>query len=217
MKNKIILILSTFLSLSLIGCLFVRFLFVIPERYSGEQAIGMIDYHFTEDFGDIVAELGAFAQEHPDPMGGRTHGDEMLSFFKSLQADYPIYFYAADDAEGIGEEGILAGLDWMESRGVKNINISLSTKQYSEKIQKWILEHPDTRVYASYNNRLNTVADYPAMYKGVIASGSDGRIPYKESDQRYASGRVLVSDNGLKVFEGNSFLSLVTVLSKTGE
>ena len=59
------------------------------------------------------------------------------------------------------------------------------------------------------SNKLNSLADYPAMYSGVIASGSDNKIKYKDIDMHYDSNKIiLINKNGLKFFEGNSFLSL---------
>ena len=82
-------------------------------------------------------------------------------------------------------------------------------------METWIKENNDMTVYCSYNNKLNSLADYPAMYSGVIASGSDNKIKYKDIDMHYDSNKIiLINKNGLKFFEGNSFLSLYTMLDK---
>ena len=64
-------------------------------------------------------------------------------------------------------------------------------------------------------SKVLTQIHYPAMYSGVIASGSDNKIKYKDIDMHYDSNKIiLINKNGLKFFEGNSFLSLYTMLDK---
>lgn len=67
----------------------------------------------------------------------------------------------------------------MLKNNVYYVNISLSSKKYSEKLENWILEHPNVKIYCSYNNQENTF-DYPALYEMTIASGSSKKINYKK-------------------------------------
>lgn len=53
------------------------------------------------------------------------------------------------------------------------------------------------------------------MHSNVIASGSNKKIEYKEIDVHYNSNKIVVlNKNGLEFFEGNSFLSLYTMLKE---
>ena len=77
-------------------------------------------------------------------------------------------------------------------------------------MEEWIALHRNQiQVYASYNNLKNSY-DYPAMYSHVIGSGSEN-IEYKECDKKYR-GNVVVFLPKMKVYSGNSFLSLITML-----
>lgn len=98
----------------------------------------------------------------------------------------------------------------MKNRGVKKINISLSSKIYSDDLQNWVSEHQDIKIFASYNNKINTY-DYPAMYEGVVASGKyNDVIKFKENDVKYNSMDI-IGIFSLKKYSGNSFLSLISM------
>lgn len=72
------------------------------------------------------------------------------------------------------------------------------------------------QIFSSYNNEDNSL-DYPAMYEQVVASGSSQNIEYKENDRKYITNRILLWNQGVHYFEGNSFLSLETLLEKQVE
>lgn len=90
----------------------------------------------------------------------------------------------------------------------------MSSKIYSKKFETWIREHPEIKVYCSYNNLYNSVADFPALYDGVIASGCDKRIDYRKQNRTYKSNRIIVYNEEIKEYVGNSYLSLYSLLTQ---
>ena len=44
----------------------------------------------------------------------------------------------------------------MSNNSVQRVNLSLSTKSYSSELSDWIKAHKNIKVYASYNNFINT-------------------------------------------------------------
>ena len=66
-------------------------------------------------------------------------------------------------------------------------------------------------VYASYNNELNTL-DYPAGYKGVIGIGSSKKIKRKSNDVIFRTNRIVAFFNGIRYYEGNSYLTPYVML-----
>ena len=51
------------------------------------------------------------------------------------------------------------------------------------------------------------------MYKSVIGSGKRNGITYKNIDKTYRNNNVLIiSKKGLRLYKGNSFLSLISIL-----
>lgn len=56
--------------------------------------------------------------------------------------------------------------------------------------------------------------DYPAMYEGVIGSGYDERISYKEGDIKYDKNKVVIVPRLYEVYEGNSYLSPLAMMYK---
>jgi len=144
-----------------------------------------------------------------------SHGDKLINFIKKLSYSGDIYYYAAVNDKGyISTDNIIDGLEWMIENDIERVNISLSSKLHNEELEQWIQEHEKIQIYCSYNNYYNSVADYPAMYSDVVASGSDNRLNYKDCDERYANNRVLVINNGLELFVGNSYLSVYTMLKR---
>lgn len=142
-----------------------------------------------------------------------THGDKLLDYILNRKFQQKIYYYdATDEQEQITSDTIISGLDWMVENNISNINISLSTKYYDTDISTWIKIHPEIHVYCSYNNKDNSY-DYPAMYEGVIGSGASKNIKYKAIDKQYYSNQMLIVNNGLHYYYGNSFLSLETMLT----
>ncbi len=75
--------------------------------------------------------------------------------------------------------------------------MSLSTKSYSTELSDWIKAHKNIKVYASYNNFMNT-NDYPAKYEFVYACGYDSRIVYKNIDIKYNSNRIIMLADKVK-------------------
>lgn len=56
------------------------------------------------------------------------------------------------------------------------------------------------------------------MYEGVYASGSDRRIEYKPTDTSYTSSKILViNQEGISIYSGNSFLNIVTMIKDINE
>ena len=69
------------------------------------------------------------------------------------------------------------------------------------------------QIYASYSNLKNSI-DYPAMYQNVIGCGYAKGELNKAIDNMYKSNRIIVWNNGLAYYKGNSYLSLYTMLKK---
>lgn len=91
----------------------------------------------------------------------------------------------------------------------------MSSKHKDKSIQDWITKNKNIRIYASYSNNENSFADYPAMYENVIGVGSSTYMTYKGNDIIYQSKRLICFYNmNLSYYEGNSFLSLYSVLYK---
>lgn len=143
-----------------------------------------------------------------------THGDYMIRFVKQINPNINIYYFDATDNDGkISLNKILEGLEWMKANNISRVNMSLSTTSNEEELQKWISRNQEEiTIYASYNNLVNSL-DYPAMYKGVIASGCDDRrVTYKSTDKCYYNNNVVLSNDLFNVYRGNSYLSLLTLL-----
>ncbi len=170
--------------------------------------IGIIDTNLKQDvYENLIYADKCFSEE-------KTHGNDIVNYIRVKGYQEDIYYYSAINAEGnIDSNEILKGLEWMEKNDVNNVNISLSSKFHSREIQEWIETHSHIQVYASYNNKLNS-CDYPAMYINVIASGTKKDIIYKDNDVRYCSNKIIVWDKGIHMFNGNSFLSLETLLER---
>lgn len=151
-------------------------------------------------YNNIIYSSDAFSVQE-------THGDQLIKFSNCKNFSGEIFYYAAVDNNGkITNTSIIEGLEWMLKNNVYYVNISLSSKKYSEKLENWILEHPNVKIYCSYNNQENTF-DYPALYEMTIASGSSKKINYKKNDVRYRTNLILIYNDGLHWFKGNSFLS----------
>ena len=80
------------------------------------------------------------------------------------------------------------------------------------KLEKWIIDHSDDiKVYASYNNLLNSF-DYPAQYEKVIGVGTNKILNGKNIDVLYRSHEIIVLSGGIKIYSGNSYLAPYTML-----
>ena len=181
------------------------YLFVSSKNCVVHEPIGIIDGSLSAAHENIT--LGN-VETYVDT---ETHGDLMLRFAGHFSVDQ-LYYYDATIDGTITSETIIAGLDWMKSHGVKYVNISLSSKNYSEELNAWITANKDiVTVYASYNNIAQS-ADYPAMYENVIGSGTDQRFVNAEKDRLYHSSNIIVDGKFHNVFCGNSYLTIWTML-----
>lgn len=200
------IIIVSVLTLVVISGMFFKNIKIIWEVNKSE-IYGLIDTSLTMKYDNMVIN-----QFNMDDEPTKTHGDKMISFIRKLSPKSKIYYYDASDETGdISTYSIIEGLEWMISNDISKVNISLSSKEYSEELENWIQNHKDEiQIFASYNNQLNTF-DYPAMYDHVIASGSDENIGYKENDKGYSSDLVLLTTN-FKIYRGNSYLSIVTMV-----
>lgn len=145
------------------------------------DAIGIIDGNISKKNANITYSIKK-KNKSIEP----THGDKLVKFLNSICDNPSIYYYdASNEDDDITTEGIINGLEWMVKNNVEKVNISLSSKEYSDELNNWISLHKDViKIYASYNNLINSY-DYPAMYDYVIASGSNKNIEYKDIDFNY--------------------------------
>lgn len=124
-----------------------------------------------------------------------------------------IYYYIATDEDGkITSRTILDGLKWTQCKGIKRVNLSISSKFYNSDLSNWIKENKNIKIYASYSNLKNS-KDYPAMYKNAEGSGYLNDIPYKDNDIIYNSNRILVWNKRIHYYMGTSFLSVYSLVS----
>lgn len=171
------------------------------------DSVGIIDGNISIKHDNIIYSENTYINNKTI-----THGDEMIQFIHNCQSDIEVYYYDASDQNGeVYTDSIIEGLEWMLSNNIKRVNISMSNKVKHDLLQNWISEHKEIKVFASYNNKLNSY-DYPAMYAGVYASGSSRKINYKEIDINYCSNNILVINYGIKIYHGNSFLSVHSML-----
>ncbi len=142
-------------------------------------------------------------------------GDHMIDFANICNSKKNIYYFDASINGEISTESIIEGLEWMIENSVSKVNLSLSSKIYSEQLNQWINDHKDDiEIYASYNNNINSY-DYPAMYSNVVASGKKSPIKFKDIDYSYASSNIIYIGSGVKLYEGNSYLSVLTLIRKS--
>ena len=205
-KKKILIFSGSALILILLIIIIVHsFVFVHKCSYFGK--IGIIDDCLSNEHSNII-----YYQTNKIENIKKSHGDLLIDFLEKYNFEGNIYYFAAVDSSGkITSEQILNGLEWMYKNEITKVNISLSSAFYNKQIDEWIQTHPDVQIYSSYNNDINSVADYPAMYENVIASGSDSRIKYKNNDSKYSSNKVIILYKNY-YYVGNSYLSLLTML-----
>jgi len=174
----------------------------IVFQNNNECTIGIIDGRYTEKLDGVVYNT------MPKEEAEKTHGDNMTEFAKNLAKNTKIYYYDATDQDGkVDTNNLLLGLEYMKKNDVTVINISLSSKKYSSEVQAWINNNPEIKVYASYNNLVNSI-DYPAMYNNVIGCGKREKIQYKDIDHIYSNNKTIIFPDFASVYEGNSYLSL---------
>lgn len=193
------------------GIILYQFNCVGTQEFSTEK-IGIIDDSLNNLSFDnrVIYNSDLFQRKN-------SHGQELIRYLRLRGYTGEIYYYTAQDKNGkINSNAILDGLNWMKENNITNVNISLSSKKKNQELENWIREHEEMQIFSSYNNEDNSL-DYPAMYEQVVASGSSQNIEYKENDRRYTSNRILLWNRGIHYFEGNSFLSLETLLGKQVE
>ena len=202
-----------YLFIIIIICLLVitifckNILIVNTKCNSNIVSFGIIDGLLSElKYDNIIYPSINFSEE-------KTHGDQLVEFsnYKNFKGD--IYYYPAVDNYGkITNKSIVSGLNWMLDNNVKFVNISLSSKKYDSELENWIKQHPNVKIYCSYNNQINTL-DYPALYESTIASDTSKKINYKSIDKKYHTNKIFIYNKEWHFFEGNSFLSINTLLN----
>ncbi|MBM7615494.1 S8/S53 family peptidase [Alkaliphilus hydrothermalis] len=181
----------------------------ISNSNSEQVIIGIIDAQLSTGYDNVVTNSTGIINSQI-----KTHGDRLISFANKYCPSLKIYYYdATNDNGSVDTNGLLSGLKWMKNKGVKHINISMSSNIFSDDLQNFIEENDkDIKIYASYHN-LEQTLDYPAMYKYVIASGKKSRIAFKANDIQYKSNNIVLLSNGIKKYSGNSFLSIMTTIN----
>lgn len=176
------------------------------EFYNG--TMGIIDTSLTEQYDNVIFS-GKVTNDN-----SRSHGDSLVSFLRDSGYNDVIYYYSAINEENkITSQTILNGLEWMKERGVKRINLSLSTCVYNQDIASWIKNNQDIQIYASYSNLKNSI-DYPAMYEDVVGCGFLNGILYKEKDVVYESNKLIICNDKIRYYNGTSYLSLYTMITQ---
>lgn len=182
-----------------------NYIIMLTKTDLNGEIYGIIDDSLTTEIENVT-----YINYDNSNRKNESHGEKLCRFANDNYKNFEIYYYNAEINGQISSENIIYGLDELKDRGVNKINISLSSKIYSDGLQNWISEHKDIKIFASYNNKINTY-DYPAMYEGVVASGKyNDVIKFKECDVKYNSMNI-IGINSLKKYSGNSFLSLVSM------
>jgi hypothetical protein len=176
-----------------------------PSKYDN-AVIGVIDDTLSENHPCLHMKNNTILNE------SSSHGDSILDFLDNCGLSDQVFYYDATNNEGkITSSNILDGLQWLKTQGVEYINISLSSKNYSTEIQEWITDNADAvTVFASYNNIYQS-SDYPAMYSNVVGSGTHKKIMDLSKDCAYTTYKI-INTKKLSLYNGNSYLSLVTML-----
>lgn len=195
-----------------VGIILILLNHLLIIKYSKEslkdEKYGVIDGRITKLYNDFKYFNNRVVNEKEE-----THGDYMCKFIYNLYKDYNIYYYNAELEGKITEDSIISGLEWMKEKGIRKVNISLSTKKYSDKLENWIKENNNlVTVFASYSNEKNTY-DYPAMYKYVVGTTGIAGSPIKDNDIEYSSNYIIDMVN-FEYYKGNSYLSLISMFQK---
>ncbi len=178
---------------------------LISKTDLNNEVYGIIDDSLSKEIDNVIYIKSDYNSHKTE-----SHGEKLCDFANNNYKNFKIYYFSAEVDGKINSKSIIRGLNELINKNVKKINISLSSKIYSDDLQNWIREHKDIKIYASYNNRINTY-DYPAMYEEVIASGEYNEITkFKEIDVKYRSQNI-IGLTPLKKYSGNSFLSLVSM------
>ena len=177
--------------------------------------VGIIDDNLSYDLGK-----GIIIRQHAKngSASGESHGEDIISFLRHAGYAGDILYYSAENDDGIiDNNGVLKGLQWLSNHGAERIAVCLSTSRYDVRIEEWIRNNPDIKIYSSYNNIVQSQNDYPSMYEGTYASGCDSNIGYKQTDRHYFSSRILTIGCGVQYYHGNTYLALISLLSERGE
>lgn len=215
MKNnksrRNIVIIFTFL---LFAIIYVKFNYVCifnDIKVDSKVSVGIIDGKSFGVYDDIVYNKETCAER------ANNHGDAMIQFAKEICPKAKIFYYdASDEEDKITDEKIIEGIEWMIDNDVQYVNISLSSKKYSDELNEIIQSNKAiVNIYSSYNNLVNSF-DYPSMYENVIASGFKNKnITYKNNDVIYHSNKVIVFPYDYQMkYVGNSYLSMITMLQE---
>lgn len=206
--NSRIYVISVILGIVII-CLIVFYMniTIVPRHCDRDiECYGIIDVYLCHSYEEVIYAGDVYSEEE-------THGDSLVQFSNDKNYEGIVYYYPAVDENGkTTSESILKGLRWMEENNITKVNISMSTKFYSQELEEWIREHSDIQIYCSYNNIVNSY-DYPAAYENVIASGTSDNIQCKDGDQIYHSNKIIIFNKGIQFYKGNSYLSLNSLLN----
>lgn len=210
-KKKNILLFTSMCIIAIVSTVLwvITHYYIIVKQTSVNKTVGIIDGNRISDFSNVIYNGAKTGTQDG------LHGDLLLSFIDLHYDGVNVFYYDAGGEDSfISAEEIIAGLEWMLLNDIREVNISLSSKEYSAELDNWISEHSsEIIVYASFNNLKNSY-DYPAMLPGVVASGMDP-LEYKEGDIIYKKNRFIFLPS-FKKFEGNSFLSLVSMIEGGG-
>lgn len=200
------LILFLFLIL-LIIFLFVSYSFLFLNTIDNKIEIGIIDSSISSLNRNKVFEIN-----RKDKNEDESHGNEMVNFALNFSPNAKIYYYDASIDGKINDNSIKKGLSWMKEKGIRIVNISLSSTRFSNELESYINEFVEGGgiIYASYNNKKSTF-DYPAQYTNVVGVGTKSVVKSKHIDSIYSTSRIFL--NG-KIYLGNSYLSLTEAILK---
>lgn len=179
--------------------------FIKADDYSDVKAIGIIDDSLCKKYNNVIYE-GELIEDK------KSHGQDILEYIENIGYVNDIYYFSTEKNNTINSKSIIEGLEWMKAQGIKRINISLSSKKKSKNLVEWIANNSDVKIFCSYNNKINTY-DYPAMIDGTISSGFNKKNNYKKSDIIYKSNHIIVFNNRFYYYQGNSYLSIITMLN----
>ncbi len=203
---KFLLVLVT--CIVVLSYIYNKFIVVKSISNSDKVIIGIIDGRLSKNYDNVLTNISNRVNSSI-----KTHGDELIVFANKYYTDLNIYYYDASNVNGVVDtKGIISGLEWMKQKGIRHINISMSSNKFSNKLQNYIENNQDElKVFASYHN-LEQTLDYPAMYDNVIASGKKSRIIFKNNDIEYRSNNIVLISKDIKRYSGNSFLSIITMI-----
>lgn len=204
MKKKYIIISIIIIIIICICVLFKQYNFV--SKSDKQVIIGIIDESISKSYDNVITNSKNRAKI-------KTHGDKMIIFANACNSKNEIYYYDASNNGQISTDNIIKGLEWMVEKSVPKVNLSLSSKIYSDELDKWIVAHAKIiEIFASYNNNVNSY-DFPAMYTNVIASGKKTLIAFKKNDYSYKSSKIIaIKRFKFEFYEGNSYLSILTMI-----